>query len=64
MNKPQPETEESKKAAYYSDENFPATPGRGFKSLKRKFSPHISQATQVVLLNTVLIFPSSISTRI
>lgn len=31
------------KEAYYHDENFPATPGKGFKSLKRKLSPQISQ---------------------
>lgn len=57
MNRPQADRGKQKEA-HYSDESFPATPGKDFKSLKRKFSPLISQTTQVVLINTVLILPS------
>lgn len=43
MNKPPGWYRGKQKEAYCSDENFPATPGKGFKSLKRKLSPQISE---------------------
>lgn len=52
------------KGTFYHVEKFPAAPGKGFKSPKRKFSPQLFQTSQVVLLNAVLILPSPTTARI